>query len=140
MLALRGAAGAPISLRYQAVGSFVFGGWSRSGDGPFRTMDIVGVLELHWGGPASRDGNLLEHLSQRIGFEYWESPHSSPCREPQPSSEDPPPLITCSKGIVNDLQTKLRHYVKTVRDRERSLPRGTARGPLCTPRESPNAP
>jgi len=37
-------------------------------------MDIVGVLELHGCGPASRDGDLLEHLSQRIGFEYWEIP------------------------------------------------------------------
>jgi len=73
-LPLRGAAGAPISLRHQAAGSFVSGGWSRRGDGPLRTMDIVGVLELHGCGPASRDGDLLEHLSQRIGFEYWEIP------------------------------------------------------------------
>jgi hypothetical protein len=45
--------------------------WARGWNWPLRPVVVIRILELHRHGFAPGDRDFLEHLRQRVGFEYW---------------------------------------------------------------------
>lgn len=68
----------------------------RRGDRALRAVNEVRILELHGSGPSASERHVLEHERQGFASNPGKSPHSSPCLDVQPSSEDFPPWMTCS--------------------------------------------